>query len=117
MPGEMVPCAWPLIRYGLFAPLCRAAPHMGRDRGMARSKGCYICLPCWDESGKAAVPATHRLLVREVGKTLGDEVWGCRVHISELYAHILRSGKPLDVIVHNMVTGACVTEAHPRRVG
>lgn len=84
---------------------------------MARSKRPYVCLPCWDENGKAEVPATHRLLVREVGEKLGDEVWGCRVHIAELSAHLLRSGKPLDLIVHNMMTGACVIEAHPRLVG
>jgi len=84
---------------------------------MARSISYYICLPCRDENGKAGVPATHRLLVREVGEKLGDEVWGCHVHIAELYAHLLSSGKPLDVIVHNMVTGVCVSEAHPRRVG
>ena len=84
---------------------------------MARSERPYICLPCREENGKAAVPATHRLLVRAVGETLGDEVWGCRVHIVELYAHLLRTGKPLDMIVHDMVTGACVTEAHPRQVG
>jgi hypothetical protein len=83
---------------------------------MAPSERPYICVPCQDEKGKA-VSATHRLLVREVGETLGDEVWGCRVHIAELYAHLVRSGKPLDVIVHNMVTGACVTEAHSRQVG
>ncbi|HSB69702.1 MAG TPA: hypothetical protein VLT62_10245 [Candidatus Methylomirabilis sp.] len=84
---------------------------------MGRSESCYVCLPCWDEDGKAAVPATHRLLVREVGAKLGDEVWGCRVHIAQLYAHLLRTEKPLDMIVHDMVTGACVIEAHPRRVG
>jgi hypothetical protein len=84
---------------------------------MARSEAYYICLPCRNENGKAAVPATHRLLVREVGETLGDEVWGCRVHIAELCAHLLRTEKPLDVIIHDMVTGACVIEAHPRRVG
>ncbi len=84
---------------------------------MTPPKGCHICLPCWDENGRAAVPATHRLLVREIGERVGDEVWGCRVHIAELYAHILKSGKSLDVIVHNMKTGACVIEAHPRQVG
>jgi len=52
-----------------------------------------------------------------VGKTVGDEVWGCNVHISELYLHILKMGKPLDVIVHNMETGVCVIEAHPRQMG
>ncbi len=83
---------------------------------MARSKDCHVCLPCWHENGKRA-PATHRLLVREVGQKLGDEVWACRVHIAELYSHILKSGKPLDVIVHNMVTGVCMFEAHPRQVG
>ncbi len=84
---------------------------------MAQSRRCHICLPCWSQGGKQPVPATHRLLVREVGETLGNEVWGCHLHIAELYEHILRSGKPLDVIVHNMVTGACVCEAHPRQMG
>ena len=84
---------------------------------MARSKSCYVCLPCWDEDGKAAVPATHRLLVREVGKQVGDEVWGCPLHIAQLYRHFLRIKKPLDVIVHAMETGACIIEAHPRQMG
>jgi hypothetical protein len=55
--------------------------------------------------------------VREVGQKLGDEVWGCGPHICELYVHIISLGKPLDVIVHNMTTGACVAEAHPRQAG
>lgn len=83
----------------------------------ARPKIDYTCWPCRDEDGRAAVPATYRLLVREVGRTSGDEVWGCDVHICQLYVHIIEMGKPLDVIVHNMVTGACVIEAHPRRAG
>ncbi len=41
---------------------------------MAPPKITYTCLPCRDEDGKEGVPATHRLLVREVGKTEGDEV-------------------------------------------
>jgi len=77
----------------------------------------YTCLPCRDEDGKQAVPATHRLLVREVGKELGDEVWGCNVHIAQLYVQLLKMGKPLDVIVHDMETGTCLIEAHPREVG
>ncbi len=77
----------------------------------------HTCWPCRDEDGKAAVPATHRLLVREVGETMGHEVWGCDVHISQLYLHLIKLGKPLDVIVHNMATGACVIDAHLRRVG
>ncbi len=77
----------------------------------------FTCWPCRDEEGKEAVPATHRLLVREVGEQLGDEVWGCLVHISQLYLQLLRSGKPLDIIVHDMKTGACVVEAHPRQAG
>jgi hypothetical protein len=77
----------------------------------------YTCWPCRDEDGRAAVPATYRLLVREVGQKLGDEVWGCGAHICELYVHIISLGKPLDVIVHNMTTGACVAEAHPRQAG
>jgi hypothetical protein len=84
---------------------------------MVRSEGCYICLPCWDENGKAPVRATHRLILRAVGEKWGDEVWGCPVHLAELCAHLLKTGKPLDLIVHNMVTGACVIEAHPRPVG
>lgn len=84
---------------------------------MASPRVYYTCLPCRDEDGKEGVPATHRLLVREVGKTVGDEVWGCNVHISELYMHIIRMGKPLDVIVHNMETGVCIIEAHPRQTG
>jgi hypothetical protein len=84
---------------------------------MAQPEIYYTCLPCRDEDGKAGVPATHRLLVREVGETVGDEVWGCNVHISELYTQIVKMGKPLDVIVHNMETGRCVVEAHPRQVG
>jgi hypothetical protein len=84
---------------------------------MAQPKKCYTCWPCRDEDGKEAVPATHRLLVREVGAQVGDEVWGCNVHISQLYVKIVRMGKPLDVIVHNMETGACVIEAHLRQVG
>lgn len=84
---------------------------------MARLNLPYVCLPCWDENGKAGVRATHRLLVREIGKKWGNEVWGCRVHIAELSAHLLSSGKPLDLIVHDMVTGACVIEAHPRQTG
>ncbi len=75
------------------------------------------CWPCRDEDGKDGVTATHRLLVREVGKELGDEVWGCKIHIYELYGQIIRARKPLDVIVHNMETGACVFEAHLRQVG
>jgi hypothetical protein len=77
----------------------------------------YTCWPCRDEDGRPAVPATYRLLVREVSKKLGDEVWGCGPHICELYVHIISLGKPLDVIVHNMATGACVAEAHPRQAG
>ncbi len=84
---------------------------------MAHSEGSYICLPCWDEKGKAAVRATHRLLVREVGEQVGVEVWGCPVHIAQLYRHFLKIKMPLDVIVHAMETGACIIEAHPRPVG
>ncbi len=83
---------------------------------MAWPRSPYICLSCWNED-EAVAPATHRLLMREVGETLGDEVWGCHVHIAELYAHILRKNTPLDVIVHDMWTGACVMEAHPRPLG
>ena len=84
---------------------------------MAKSENSYTCLPCRDEDGKLAVRATHRLLVREVGDQVGDEVWGCPVHLAELCAHLLRTGKPLDLIVHNMVTGTCIIEAHPRQTG
>jgi len=84
---------------------------------MARSQTHYTCLPCRDEDGKEGVRATHRLLVREVGQKVGDEVWGCNIHISQLYLHIIEMGKPLDVIVHNMETGTCVIEAHPRQMG
>jgi hypothetical protein len=84
---------------------------------MARPEIKFICLPCRDECGKKGVPATYRLLVREVGDTEGEEVWGCGPHIAELYAQILQRGRPLDVIVHNMETGACVIEAHPRQMG
>lgn len=84
---------------------------------MARPTKYYTCWPCRDEDGKGDVPATHRLLVREVGSDVGEEVWGCNVHISELYLRIVGMGKPLDVIVHNMETGACVIEAHLRQVG
>ncbi len=84
---------------------------------MAQPEVYYTCLPCRDEDGKDGVPATHRLLVREVGETIGDEVWGCDAHISQLYEHIIRLRKPLDVIVHNMETGTCVVEAHLRQVG
>jgi len=84
---------------------------------MGHPKIDYLCWPCEDEHGTAAVPATHRLLVREVGQQMGDEVWGCRVHILELYLDLLAGEEPLDVIVHNMATGTCVAEMHPRRVG
>lgn len=84
---------------------------------MAQPAVYYTCLPCRDEDGKDGVPATHRLLVREVGETIGDEVWGCYQHISQLYEHIIRMKRPLDVIVHDMETGACVVEAHLRPVG
>ena len=89
----------------------------GRDPRMARPEIKPICLPCRDECGKNEVPATYRLLVREVGDREGEEVWGCGLHIAELYAQILQRGRPLDVIVHNMETGACVIEAHPRQMG
>jgi hypothetical protein len=84
---------------------------------MAQLERKYTCWPCRDECGEGAVPATHRLLVRKVGEKLGDEVWGCDLHISQLYLQIIGTGQPLDVIVHNMETGACVIEAHPRQVG
>ena len=84
---------------------------------MAKSENSYTCLPCHDEDGKPAVPATHRLLVREVGEQVGHEVWGCSVHIAQLYRHFLRTKKPLDVIVHAMETGARIIEAHPRQMG
>ena len=84
---------------------------------MGHAEPDYICWPCRDEEGKSGVPATHRLLVREVGETLGKEVWGCNVHISQLYVYLIGMGKPLDVIVHNMATGTCVIEAHLRRRG
>jgi hypothetical protein len=84
---------------------------------MGHPKIDYTCWLCEDADGKPVVPATHRLLVREVGQQMGDEVWGCRVHILELYLDFLACGKPLDIIVHDMKTGACVVEAHPRRVG
>jgi len=90
--------------------------HGARQVAAKREIG-YTCWPCRDEDGRAAVPATYRLLVREVGQKLGDEVWGCGPHICELYVHIISLGKPLDVIVHNMTTGACVAEAHPRQAG
>ncbi len=85
--------------------------------GMADAGIGYTCWPCRDEDGKGAVPATHRLLVREVGQTLGHEVWGCEMHISQLCLHLIKLEKPLDVIVHNMATGACVVEAHLRPAG
>ncbi len=84
---------------------------------MARAKADYTCWPCRDEDGRQAVPATHRLLVREVGETMGEEIWGCRIHIAELYSQLIGQGKPLDVIVHDMRTGACVQEAHLRPKG
>jgi len=84
---------------------------------MARSRIYYTCWPCRVEDGREAIPATHRLLVREVGKVLGDEVWGCKAHISDLYLEIIETGRPLDVIVHDMESGVCVIEAHPRQVG
>lgn len=77
----------------------------------------YTCWPCEDGDGIAGVLATHRLLVRPAGQQMGHEVWGCKEHILELYVEVLAAGKPLDVIVHDMTTGACVVEAHPRRVG
>ncbi len=77
----------------------------------------YTCLPCRDEDGKESVRATHRLLVREVGETMGQEVWGCKTHIVQLYTALVSKGTPLDVIVHNMETGECVVEAHLRQVG
>ena len=84
---------------------------------MTYSERQYTCVPCRDEDGKQAVLATHRLLVREVGKQVGHEVWGCSVHIAQLYRYFLRSKRPLDVIVYAMETGACIIEAHPRQVG
>ena len=84
---------------------------------MGQPKINYRCWPCEGEDGTAAVPATYRLLVRQVGQQMGQEVWGCKEHILELYVDVLAGGEPLDVIVHHMVTGACVVEAHPRRVG
>ena len=77
----------------------------------------YTCWPCRDEDGKEAIPATHRLLVREVGERLGHEVYGCEMHISQLYLHIVKLGRPLDVIVRNIATGDCVIEAHLREMG
>ena len=77
----------------------------------------YTCWPCRDEEGKETIPVTHRLLVREVGETLGHEVYGCEIHISELYQQIVKLGRPLDVIVHNIATGDCVVETHLRQVG
>ncbi len=73
------------------------------------------CWPCRDREGRPGVPATHRLLVREVGEQVGEEVWGCALHIAQLYSDLLRLQKPLDVIVHTME--GCVIEAHPRQVG
>ena len=84
---------------------------------MAQPRIQFICLPCRDEDGKYSVPATHRLLVREVGQKMGQEIWGCKAHIAQLYAAILAKRTPLDVIVHNMETGECVAEAHPRQEG
>jgi hypothetical protein len=89
----------------------------GKRLGMADAGIGYTCWPCRDEDGKEAVPATHRLLVREVGEIRGHEVWGCEVHISQLYLYLIELGKPLDVIVHNMATGACLVEAHLRQGG
>ncbi len=84
---------------------------------MASARSHYICWPCRDEDGKQAVPATHRLLVRQVGETIGEEVWGCSAHINQLYTHLIGLGKPLDVIVHDMRTGVCINEAHLRQRG
>jgi hypothetical protein len=84
---------------------------------MPQAERYYPCLPCRDEDGKQTVPATHRLLVREVGEQQGYEVWGCSVHIFELYDHLIGIGRPLDVIVHDMETGTCGIEAHPRQAG
>ena len=72
---------------------------------MAKSECSYSCWLCRDEDGIQAVPSTHRLLVREVGEQLGDEVLGCPAHIAQLYRHLLRIGTPLNVIVHAMQTG------------
>lgn len=44
-------------------------------------------------------------------------MWGCPAHIAQLYWHLLRIEKPLDMIGHAMETGACIIEAHPRPVG
>ncbi len=77
----------------------------------------FVCLPCRDEDGREGVLATHRLLVREVGETLGYEVWTCPAHLAQFYRSMLSTNIPLDMIVHNMATGRCVMENHPRQMG